>query len=129
MFGLESHTEPALMPLCSFLNVYAPPFLVAPLTEGVSELLLSFSLGIPHSYRLLRGQAYVSSSHAGEQISSSEAPFNKHTHQTPGAHRHLLPFFCARSPGTEVPSPRRRRPSWGCCPLAEAPRLGLLPPG
>jgi hypothetical protein len=62
MFGLESHTEPALMLLCSFLNVYAPPFLVDPLTESVAELLISFSLGIPNSYRLMREQASVSSS-------------------------------------------------------------------
>jgi|SRR4030095_14632026 hypothetical protein len=128
MFGLESHTEPALMLLCSFLNVYAPPFLVDPLTESVAELLISFSLGIPNSYRLLREQAYVSSSYTGEQINSSEAPSNKHTPQTPRAHRRLLPFFCARLLGPAVPSPWRRHPGWGCCPLAEAPMPGLLPP-
>jgi hypothetical protein len=128
MFGLESHIEPTLMLLGSFLNMYAPPFVVEPLTEGVTELLLAFSLGIPNSYRLMREQASVSSAYTGEQINSSEAPSNKHTHQMPRAHRRLLPFFCARSPGPAGPSPRRRHPGWSCCPLAEAPRLGLLPP-
>jgi hypothetical protein len=123
------------MLLCAFLNVYAPPFLVDPLTKSVAELLLSFSLGISTSYRLMREQAYSSSSYTGEQINSSKHLLINIRSRRLG-HIGACSHFSARgrqgqcSPPhggatqARAVAPSRKRLGRGCCPPAEAPRPG-----